>query len=456
MYLKGSRYLKAVFVAGLVGCAPVPHAPLLPEQRPLGKDTQAYVAPRDPSRAAAAKVRGKEPSGVISLSEALAAALLRNPELSAFSWEVRAAEARALQAGLFPNPELEVEVEEFGGEGERSGFDGAEAAFGLSQLVELGGKRWKRAKAAQLEGSLAAWDYEAKRLDVLTDTTKAFVEVLFAQEQVALREELLRLAERVLTSVAQRVRAGKVSPLEENKAKVALSTGRIKLTKARHELEAARKRLAAAWGSISPTFEKVEGQAAEIRAIPAVERLTHLASQNPDMARWAVEVEQRRAALALEESKRIPDLTVSGGVRRFNETEDNAFVVGFSIPLPLFDRNQGGIREARHILAKAQAERSAAEVRVRTALAEAYEALAFAYAESMALKNELLPAAQAAFDAATEGYRQGKFSYLDVLDAQRTLFEARAQHIEALAAYHKGVSDVERLIGQSLSTVDSN
>jgi cobalt-zinc-cadmium efflux system outer membrane protein len=128
-------------------------------------------------------------------------------------------------------------------------------------------------------------------------------------------------------------------------------------------------------------------------------------------------------------------------------------VISVSIPLPVFDRNQGGFLEAHYQLAKAAEERRAAEIQGRAALAEVYAALASAFRKATTLQDEVLPGAQQAFDAASEGYRQGKFGFLDVLDAQRTLFEARGQYLEALVAYHRGVAEVERLIGEPLGAV---
>ena len=128
----------------------------------------------------------------------------------------------------------------------------------------------------------------------------------------------------------------------------------------------------------------------------------------------------------------------------------NAFVAGVAIPIPVFDRNQGGILESRYRMAQAEKERQAAEVQIKTALAGTYQTLSAAYFEATALKSEVLPGAQNAFDAASEGYRQGKFSYLDVLDAQRTFVEAKVQYTEALSTYHKAKTDIERLIGEEL------
>ncbi len=438
----------------IMGCSTHRVDEAWPKPRPLGSGITTYRPSQEPAITSSGTPKVEEATGVITLPQALALALMHNPELAVFSWEVRAGEARTLQAGLFPNPEVEIEME---GIGEKS----AEApltptnTLRISQLVELGGKRSKRARVVSLERDLAGWDYEAKRLDVLTGTIKDFIEVLTAQERLGVTQELVRLAETVLNTVSERVTAGKVSPLEEVKAKANLAMVKIELEQARRNLEASRKRLAANWGSISAGFEKAAGQFEAMAQVPSAEKIADLISQNPDIARWDAEIARRQTAVKLEEANRLPDLTLSAGLQsvrgRNNAYSDTAYVVGMSIPLPLFNRNQGGILEAEYNLTKAREEQKCREVQTRTALTETYQALAAAFASATALKNEVLPAVQRAFDASNEGYRQGKFGYLDVLDAQRTLFEARRQYIESLSAYHKAVADMERLIGDKLN-----
>jgi cobalt-zinc-cadmium efflux system outer membrane protein len=401
-----------------------------------------------PAGAASSPAGPPEPTGDIALHDALSLALQHNPELEAFSIEVRAAEARTLQAGLLPNPEVDIEVENFAGSGTLRSFDSAETTIAIGQVIELGGKRRKRTRVASLEGELAGWDYEAKRADVLTETRKSFVDVLAAQERVAVTQELLRLAEQTLDAVSARVRAGKVSPVEETKAGVALSNSRIEHARAQRGLEAARKKLAAAWGSGMPAFERAAGQLDRVSPIPPAELLAQEIRGNPDIARWATEKEQRRAVSSLQDAVRIPDPTLTAGFRRFRESGESAFVAGISVPLPLFNRNQGGVMEARRRLAKAERENAAAETRGRAALAETYQALSSAASEIDALKTTVIPGAQSAFEAAGEGYRQGKFGYLDVLDAQRTLFEAKAQYVSALATYQKSLADLDRATGK--------
>ena len=238
--------------------------------------------------------------------------------------------------------------------------------------------------------------------------------------------------------------------MEQTKAEVAFAGSRIETKKAVQHLITARKQLAAGWGSTSPRFEKVRGDFETVIAVPSESDLVHLLKQNPDVARWAIAREKQQAALDLAQVQQIPDPTVSVGVQRFEEDEDTSFVLGVSIPLPFFDRNQGGIQEAKYNIAKVAEAQHAAEMAVYASMVEVYRSLSEAHMEATDLRNAVLPGARNAFDATRQAYQEGKLDYLSVLDSQRTLFEARGRYIEALAAYHKSKADLERLIGQSI------
>jgi len=452
MFIRYLAALGAAGVIGITGCASHKVEATWPEPRPLGNDIRAFQASEDPTAQDSAAADLREPTGALTLREALALTLMRNPELAVFSWNVRAQEARVLQAGLFPNPEFEFEMEDFSGTGALRGFDGAETTMLLGQLIELGGKRGKRKRLATLEHNLSGWDYEAKRLDVYADVAKAFVEVVGAQERVALSTELVELAQQAVTRVSTRVRAGKDSPVEETKATVTLHMTRLELERARRDLEGARKRLAALWASTTPTFDKAEGSLEKIVPIPTVEQLVEVSAQNPDVARWDTEFEERQAAIDLADAGKIPDLTIVLGGKHLSEINESALVVGIGIPIPLFNRNQGEALEARYRLAQARAEERAAHAQTDARLAETYRALTTAYTVATALRDDVLPAAQSAYDMTSQGYQRGKFGFLDLLVAQRILFEARKEYIDALTDYHRSSADMERLIGQKLDT----
>ena len=394
----------------------------------------------------------KEPRGPITLKKAVALALVNNPQLEAFSFEQRAREARALQSDLMPNPQLEILVEDAAGSGNFNGFNQSQTTIQLSQLVELGGKRAARLRANTLSKKLADWDYETKRMEVLTQVAKAYADVLKAQQQVSLAEDLVHLGEQFLKAVGERVKAGKIALLEKTKSEISLSSMQIELKKAKRELKVARSNLSVTWGSPQPQYESALGDLFEISMIPTLESLMERLINNPDLARWTTETDQRQAVLDSELSKRIPDVTLQGGFRHVEATDDNALVFGISIPLQLFDQNHGAIEEARHKLGKAQAEKRAMEVTIKKNLLETYNTLVFFHSQVISIKAQILPGAQKAFDGVNEGYRFGKFGYLDVLDSQKTFFQAKRQYLDSLANYHIAVADVERLIGESLAS----
>lgn len=443
------------------------------------------------------------PTGPLSLSDSLALALEQNLDLEVFSWDIRAAEARAIQAGLRPNPELSLEVEDlrlgsgpatrssriglstgFTPEFERAresgsepGLSEAELTLRISQLIELGGKRSKRVRLANRERDTAAWDYEVARLNVLSETARAFYTVLAAQERVRLADELDVLARQTLDTVIARVDAGKVSPIQRTQGEAEYAIVKMDVERTRRELEAARVQLAALWGASSAEFTQADGALGPIDTLPPLESIQARAEATPDVSRWMAEIEQRDAVLDLERATAKPDLSVTLGLRSTQlgsseessyglsgagdwsysrgrsgpeESREESVVLGFSLPLPLFNRNQGRILEAEHLASKAAALQRAGKVRIQASLSAAYSALESSRATMQVLGTEVLPKAREAFDATNEGYRQGKFGLLEVLVAQRGLFEARSRMLDAQAAYAQQIVDIERLSGQPL------
>ncbi|MDP2991333.1 MAG: TolC family protein, partial [Kiritimatiellota bacterium] len=313
-----------------------------------------YGAPADSGEFAAIST-----NEILTLPQALALALLHNPELAAFSLEQRAADARRIQAGLWPNPELDVAMENLGGPSEQEGFDGPVIKISIGQLVELGGKRAARRDAAEAQRALAGWDYAGKRLDVLNVTMNRFMEALAAQKKKALAESVLIMATEMQKVVAARVAAGRDSPLEEKKSSVETVNARLAVERARRAWDKTRKNLAVTWGQSQPVFGGIEGNLDyRVACLPDWEQVYALMAGNPDIARWNDELILRRAAWRQAKSVRIPDVTLMAGVDRFRDTGTESYRAGASVPLPLFNRNQGGIREAFANSEKADKERA--------------------------------------------------------------------------------------------------
>jgi len=419
-----------------------------PAPYPVGRELPTFEAPA--SAGASLPDPPPEPTGVLRLQDALAAALLRNPELAADAHEVRAREAALLQAAAHPNPTVSLEVEDFAGSGQFHGVESAQTTLLLGQLIELGGKRAARVDLAAADRDLAAWDHEVRRIDVLVRTADEFVDVLAAQERLRLADEALEIARSTQRVASLRLRAGMASPAEEIRAGVQVDVASVGREHTEHELATARHALAATWAGEEPRFERAVGDLEWLPSVPSADDLAQRLEASPAVARWRTELARRDALRARATSDRVPDVTVRAGPRRLSGPEDTALVVGFSVPLPLWNRNRGAIAEAEHRVAMVAAEARAARVHAVMDLATARVGLQASSEEAHLLRTRILPGTQRAVEALRRGYEQGRFAQIEVLDAERARLDAREQYLRALVEAHHSAQQIERLTGVPL------
>ena len=280
--------------------------------------------------------------------------------------------------------------------------------------------------------------------------------VLELQQRVEFAERAWSLAEESRRVIDRRVQAGDVSPIDEIKARLESESARIAVDRLKRELDAARRELSAMWDETEPTFGLVLGLLDEIMNVPSLDALTDRVEAHPEVQRWVAETERRTSVVKLERAQAVPDVNAGLGVRYVNKTDDGGLVAAFSVPIPLFDRNQGGILAARLRAAQALDDGRASRRSMATRLVREHSRLTAAYHEAQSIDSVLLPAARHAHDATRRAYDAGKLAYLDVLDAQRTLFETEAQRLEALAEYHSALVQVEGLVSSHLETVPVN
>lgn len=385
----------------------------------------------------------------LTLERAIELALRQNPELAAAAMEEQAAEAAVRQAGVLPNPELGLSAENLGNRRLRDEGDRT-TSLELSQLLELGGKRAARVRQAESARDVTAWEARAKRAGVVARVKQAFFDLLAWRERLALAEDSLRLADQVSAAVARRVQSGKAAPVEETKAQLARSAAAVEREQARRELATAHARLAALAGTSAGQLGEAQGDLERTYAIPDFDTLAARVRANPELARWTSEIERRRASVDLERARGVPDITLKAGVTRHSVFDDQAYMLGISIPLPFFDRNRGATDEALRRLDQSLDEQRGAQARLMGELAEAFQRTQALAEEVRVLRDAILPGARSAFTVATRGYELGRFGILDVLDAQRTLVQARTQYLRALAEYQRGASELERLGGAAL------
>jgi len=403
----------------------------------------------------AAWAQARLTGNVISLNAAIENALSHSPRLKSASSGMLASKGDRLQAGLRPNPEAGVEAENLAGRGPYKGVDAAETTFGVSQRLEIGGKRSARQAAASRGYEISSLEYEAVKLDLIRDVTIAYADAVAAQEEVKLAEDQKKLAGEVLESVSRRVSAAAEPLIQKSKAEVALATSEIAFSRAVRELEITKRNLASFWGQEEGSYSLDVADFLAIRSPAALMDAAARLSATPDIARQDAVTARARAILDLERANAIPDPTVSVGVRDFRETRDQALMFGVSLPIPVWNKNQGNIARALHEARKSETDKQALMLDLGNALTRAAQEMQTAYGEAESLRTTILPAAERAFSLSRQGYQAGRFPYLEVLDAQRTLFEARSQRNAALKNYHTRRAEVERLTAAHSGNIQS-
>ncbi|MBA3049910.1 MAG: TolC family protein [Alphaproteobacteria bacterium] len=361
----------------------------------------------------------------ITLAEALARAAATSPTLAAAEADVAAAEGRARQSGFRPNPELGVEVENFAGTGAFSGLRDAETTVSVGQRLELGGKRPARQRAAEAQVVAARLRLSVARADLLKDVRDAYAEAFADSRRVELAREQFLRAENLQTIATELVDAGREPPLRALRARTAAFEAVARVRAAEAEYGQAQRALAALWGGADDLPEPV---APMDEAVPAV---VVDPAEALDVRLAEAEVASSVAVVARERTLSRPDVTVSVGARQFRGSDDTALVVGASLPIGIFDRNQGNI-------AAANAERMGAEARRNAALAQAIRrtrdaqaALRTAEARLIFLETRAEPEAIEAVRIAREGFSAGRFTLLDVLDAEEALNTVQSELITA-------------------------
>ena len=360
----------------------------------------------------------------ITLADSLAQAAESSPRVSQAKALADAAEARARQAGVSPNPELSIEVENFAGSGAFQGLRRTETTLALSQRLELGRKRSARVDVARAERDFAFLSYKTALADLDRDIRLAHAELradedraVLARDNTAAAEELARIA-KIL------VDAGREPPLRQLRAEAALAEARAEQARTFGELLSSRRLLATLiWSEdteLSATF-------AEETAPPNVP--VEAPSLNEQLA-----IAQKNAALArvrLARANAIPDVTASGGVRRFGEGRETALVAGVSIALPFRDRNRGNIDAAQSESLAAESATMLARIEANRVRYDARMLLGAAEMRYEALAGLGISQAEEALRLARTGYNAGKFSLLELLDAQTALTTARLNLIQA-------------------------
>ncbi len=413
----------------------------------------AEVSTDSPPVAPPAADRGRSGGVAVTLDDAILEALANSPRLRAAQASEEARRGERRQAGALPNPEVSYSKENVRAGSAYKAISPAQNVYGVSQLVEVGGKVAARKHVANTGVQIACLESKAAALDMVRDITIAYAEAVAAEENVGLAAEQKSLAEDVLKSVGVRVDAAASPLIQKSRAEVERTAAAVALDSARRERTITRSALGAlmARGDAAFTLDKrafFTLAKRDTRAGP--ERL----KGNPDVLKLSSSIERSKAVLDLERANAVPDPRLVASLVEIPSAKDRALVVGVSLPIPVFNANRGNIDRARGELSRAEQVGRDAALSLGADLTRAQQQMDNAYMQAQALKTQILPSAQKAFSLARAGYGQGRFPYLEVLDAQRSLFGAKQQQIAALKAYHTARAVLERLIAHQAESLN--
>jgi cobalt-zinc-cadmium efflux system outer membrane protein len=379
----------------------------------------------------------------ISLDEALRRTLITTPEGRAGAARLEALAAARRQAGVKPNPSVEVFAENFPSTGSNAGLDTINLTGTYAQAIERGGKRDARVSLASSEIGLAEAELLLARLDIAARVQRAYVEAVAAEAEIAVATEKLRGAESLAREVDRRVQAARDPIFAGTRAATRVAEAKVDLELAVHARDAAVERLAALWGG---SAEGVTVSTADFLRFDE----SHLSpdATAPETAVIAARAQRADAAIALEKSRAVQDITWRGGVRYLRPGDDLALVGGFTIPLGRNDTNRDNIARAMAERRRIDADAEVAAAQRRRDLALADEKVHEAALEAVAIRDRVIPGAEKTLAQVREGYARGGFSYLDVAEAQSALAAARARLVRAARAHKEAGVELDRLTGR--------
>jgi cobalt-zinc-cadmium efflux system outer membrane protein len=387
-----------------------------------------------PAAATSAQGQGRSQSG-LTLAELEQMALSSNPTLAQAASEIRAATARKLQSGLYPNPTVGYQGEQI-----RGGIQGGgEQGFFISQDIVLGGKLGLNRKIFEQEKKQAEAEGEEQRLRIINSVRILYYRALAAQEMVDLRHKLSKLAQDAVETSRQLGNVGQADQPDVLQAEVEREQEELTVVAAEQNQIRVWRELAATVGKPEIPLTRLAGNLEDMPQDNPDQWLQMILRESPAAKIAQLGVLRAEASLARAKREPIPNLQLRGGLEQNLELEattNHAIgLQGFAevgVQIPIFNRHQGNIAAA-----SAEVERSQQEVqRVQLALRERAAMLLQNYVTARSTveryRDRMIPRARKAYELYLKSYTGMAAAYPQVLIAQRTLFQIQTDYITAL------------------------
>ncbi len=377
----------------------------------------------------------------LTLDFALDMAEDMQPQIAEAKAMIEAAAGRAGQAGAFPNPEAIVGAQQLPLSGNQP--NEKEYVAGVGQTIPLSRRLSTAREAELLDREVRARGLEVKRREIRRRVHNAFATALYQETAWQAQSEMHQSAAKAVAATRARVEAGDTVRDDLARVEMELARAKVELQRAESLRAQALVGLASAIGDATLTVQSLAGTMDATFEIPALESLVANLSVQPESAQADADIRARMARVDLAKAERIPDVKVELLYHRLEASSANTFDAGFSIPLPLFGRNQGKLREARAEQAAAEARARMTQNELSTRLRESYLQLTAALANSQTVKREILGKADTVLKTAEARYAAGDISLTDVLPVRRDWAAVQLSYLESLREVMQAWAEVK-------------
>jgi len=390
----------------------------------------------------------------IRLNQVIEKVLQHNPQIRAGDIEAQAAFTRVLQKNQTSPLFFNIEVENFAGGDSFAGSNSLETTLSFARVLELGGKPVLRGNVARQQALLLQNNNDAKKLDLLAEATRRFIDILVDQHRLDIAQNRMALIEKKQTIVAKRVRLGKSPRSESRRIKIELERAKIGTDDIKHELKASRLQLSSLWGELEPAFNNVQASLFELDTPVDFSELQALLQRNPDLAQFATQERLAAARVSLARSRRKQDIEISGGIRHHNASSDLALVLSASIPFGTTTRAKPYEDEAQLLSQVTPFDLEQQRNALYASLFALNEELKHSHEAVELLRDVIIPEADQVLRDYQRGYEAGRYSLLELNDVQTTLLEVQSEAVVEASKYHRNKIEIERLTGMHMSRAE--
>jgi cobalt-zinc-cadmium efflux system outer membrane protein len=356
-------------------------------------------------------------------------ALANNPAIAQSAARLRALRGKWVQVGLKPNPTVGYLGSEIGNEGaagQQGGFVGQN--FITAQKLQ------RNRAVVSAEISRAEQDLAAATRRVLTDVRQSYYNALLAQRRVDLAVELVRVASEAAKSSQSLYQAEEIPLAGLLQTEVQQQNAQVFSRTAQNGLSQAWRGLSAVLGGRPLPMQALQGDVNKLpTSLDWEAQLARLQSESPEVAAAMAGVLRARRALNRACVEAVPNVSTQWSVQYDDATDYTVAGVQIGLPLPIWNRNQGGIQQAHAEISEAMRNVERVELRLNQRLADTFAEYSNARITAESYANEILPRSQRTFELVQAGYAQGEVGYLDLLAAQQTFSQTNLAYLDALS-----------------------